>query len=145
MVDFKIKILLIFRSSFPSCLYECVLMYPYLYKGILSICIFDRIGFFLYLLVVFIFFVFWWTFVSSVWTFVAASASSTVVPYLDKTDFLKLQNGRLVPLDYKHVIKFRLLKTAIGRGMKPLDARTDPWTRLNFWWKPKKIARSNVS
>jgi len=28
--------------------------------------------------------------------FFAASASSTVVPYLDKTDFLKLQNGRLV-------------------------------------------------
>jgi hypothetical protein len=34
-------------------------------------------------------------FVSSIWTSVSASASSTVVPYLDMTDFLKLQNGRL--------------------------------------------------
>ncbi|KAG5075390.1 hypothetical protein JHK84_056621 [Glycine max] len=31
--------------------------------------------------------------IPSIWTSVAASASATAVPYLDKTDFLKLQNG----------------------------------------------------
>jgi hypothetical protein len=31
-----------------------------------------------------------------------------------------------------------LLSTAIERGLKPLDARTEPQTRLNWWWKTKK-------
>jgi hypothetical protein len=25
-----------------------------------------------------------------------------------------------------------------GRGLEPLDARTDPRTRFNWWWKQKK-------
>lgn len=44
--------------------------------------------------------------IPSIWTSVAASASATAVPYLDKTDFLKLQNGRSIPLDYKQANKF---------------------------------------
>ena len=36
MVYSKFKILIIFSPSFPSFLYECVLMYQYLYKGIFS-------------------------------------------------------------------------------------------------------------
>lgn len=49
-------------------------------------------------------------FLSSIWTFVAASASSTAVPYLDKTEFLRLQNGRSVPLDNKQANEFTLLR-----------------------------------
>jgi hypothetical protein len=29
--------------------------------------------------------------------------------------------------------------TAIGRGLEPLDVRTDPRTRLNWWCKQKKL------
>ena len=51
MVYSKFKILIIFSPSFPSFLYQCVLMYQYLYKDILSF-------WFLMELILF-FFIFW--------------------------------------------------------------------------------------
>jgi hypothetical protein len=35
--------------------------------------------------------------------------------------------------------------TAIGRRLEPLDARIDPRTRLNWWWKPKKNVNLKVN
>jgi hypothetical protein len=32
--------------------------------------------------------------------------------------------------------------TAIGRGLEPLDVKTDSRIRLNWWWKPKIEKRS---
>jgi hypothetical protein len=35
-------------------------------------------------------------------------------------------------------ITVRFLATAIRRGLEPLDDRTEPRTKLNWWWKQRK-------
>jgi hypothetical protein len=36
------------------------------------------------------------------------------------------------------IVIYKMMKRKVDRGMEPLDARTDPRTRLKWWLKNKK-------
>jgi hypothetical protein len=57
--------------------------------------------------------------------------------YDSEDNFFTINTKRNLFKPYHITIWYVLFATAIGRRLKALDVRTDPQTRLNWWWKKK--------